>query len=372
MRTRAIRKAFQQKENQTFKTMGVESTMPLAEPLRTWYRNNARSMPWRGSRNPYVIWLSEVMLQQTRVAQGLPYFQRFIKRFPDVFQLADADETEIFKLWEGLGYYSRARNLHRCAKEVASIHNGQFPNTAKELESLPGIGPYTAAAIASICFDESVPVVDGNVNRFISRLHGIRENVDKANGKRIIRELASGFISEDPGTMNQALMEFGATVCMPKNPLCESCSFAGGCVAFRSAEVGDYPVKTPKKARRKRYFHYHMITDGKKILVHRRESSDVWKGLFEFPLLESSGTQLEKDLGIPQEMFEFLPPERIQLLSHQEIHARFYLAQLEELPQLSGYSSIPLDELHELAFPRVIRGFMENHQDVLTRIGVKM
>ncbi|MES1225059.1 MAG: A/G-specific adenine glycosylase, partial [Bacteroidota bacterium] len=252
-----------------------------------WYLNNKRNLPWRESRDPYNIWLSEIILQQTRVSQGLPYYERFVTTYPTVDALAAAPEQDVLRLWQGLGYYSRARNLHKCAKTVVELHEGKFPGSFQQLLSLPGIGEYTAAAVASIAFEEPVAVVDGNVFRVLSRLFGIDTPINSSEGKKIFTDLANAFIGSDrPDLHNQAVMEFGALFCTPVKPLCEECIFQKNCVAFKNNLQQVLPVKIKNKPGRKRYFYYVVMEHKNALLMRKRDQKDIWLGLFDFHLIE--------------------------------------------------------------------------------------
>ncbi len=299
-----------------------------------WYRDHHRQLPWRKTRDPYKIWLSEIILQQTRVLQGLPYYLKFIHRYPTVSALAAAPERDILRLWQGLGYYSRARNLRKCAKEVVDRHNAKFPVTFAQLKTLVGIGDYTAAAIASFAFGEQVAVVDGNVFRVLSRVFGIHEAISSAQGKRRFSELANRLIpAENPGTHNQAIMEFGATHCLPRNPKCEICPFRRVCFASQRNLQQFLPVKVKAKKPMPRYFYYFVARHGKKVLLKERALGDIWTGLYDFPLLETtsrvSANQIRKllteDLRVHIDFNEKLKisAPRKHVLSHQLIHARF-------------------------------------------------
>ncbi len=250
--------------------------MTLTESLLHWYNQNKRPLPWRETRDPYKIWLSEVILQQTRVAQGMDYYHRFLQAFPDVQSLAGADEQEVLKLWQGLGYYSRARNMHYTAREIIADHNGFFPKTAAGLKKLKGIGDYTSAAIASICFDEPTAVLDGNVARVISRLYAIETPVDTGKGRILLTDLANNLMDNShPGTFNQAIMELGAMVCTPQSPGCNNCPLAFACEALKRNETGRFPVKTPKKPPTARHLNYLVISFKKKekeFIVMRKRS----------------------------------------------------------------------------------------------------
>ena len=304
--------------------------------LLRWYKKHARELPWRETRDPYVIWLSEVILQQTRVEQGLPYFHRFTEAFPTVRDLARAKEEKVMKLWQGLGYYSRARNLHKAAKVVANEYQGKFPRTFDELRSLPGIGDYTAAAIASFAFDQAVAVVDGNVFRFLSRCFGIDTPIDSPRAKREFRELAESLMEgHAPHLFNQAIMEFGAISCKSAQPLCASCPFRDTCHAFQRDLITKLPVKAKKQKVRDRYFHYLILNTPKGVYLRQRATGDIWAKLYEFPLLETDqptepaslmrSSAWKRILGKQPIHIRQISREYKHLLSHQRIHARFYL-----------------------------------------------
>ncbi len=252
-----------------------------------WYDEHRRELPWRNTTDPYRIWLSEIILQQTRVNQGLPYYLSFSKRFQDVNSLAHAREQEVLRLWQGLGYYTRARNLHRCAKVIVAEHGGQFPDTYEELLKLPGIGSYTAAAIASVAFQKPVAVVDGNVFRVLSRIFGDDHDIASGPGKRHFFELAQKLIPQNhPGEFNQAMMEFGALHCVPKNPKCDNCPFQPNCIAYARGWQDRLPVKSRRTEIKKRYLTYFVFRHGNKWAMRRREGKDIWKGLYDFYLVE--------------------------------------------------------------------------------------
>jgi len=262
--------------------------MDLSQILLDWYRNNQRDLPWRRTNDPYAIWLSEVILQQTRVEQGMPYWLRFIEDFPTVTDLANADEREVLRLWQGLGYYSRARNLHAAAKIVRDEYNGNFPNQYEQIRALKGIGDYTAAAISSFAFNLPHAVVDGNVYRFLSRIFAINTPIDSTNGKKEFFVLANELLDKsNPGTFNQSLMEFGAMQCKPSNPDCSVCPFNQYCQSFATNTVSEYPVKAKKTKTRNRYFDFIILSDEKNTLLQKREEKDIWQGLYQFPVIES-------------------------------------------------------------------------------------
>jgi len=332
-------------------------------------------LPWRKTNDPYHIWLSEIMLQQTRVDQGLPYYQKFVKNYPTVFDLASAPEDNVLKDWEGLGYYSRARNLHFTAKHVANELEGEFPKTYSELLKLKGVGDYTAAAISSISFDEAQPVVDGNVFRVLSRYLGIEKPINSTDGKKAFKAAAEEMMDhKDPATYNQAIMEFGALQCVPKNPDCHNCPLRESCFAFKENRVGDLPQKIRKKYNRERFFHYLMISYNGRVLVNKRGDNDIWKGLFEFPLLERPDantpdfdkvTVLADDNSFAIKQYSVLKPHK---LSHQTIYITVWQIELSREGNGSfgeNINWVKPGQLKELAFPRPLRKFLDEKQLLL-------
>lgn len=331
--------------------------------ITKWYRLNARDLLWRRTKNAYFIWLSEVILQQTRVDQGSSYYQKFTENFPSVTDLAAADEEQILKLWQGLGYYSRARNLHKTAIEVTERFNGEFPASYDALLSLKGIGPYTAAAIASFAFDLPHAVVDGNVYRVLSRYYGIDTPIDSTEGKKIFQELADNLIPHsEPALFNQSVMEFGALYCTPANPDCQSCVLANSCASSRNEAYRDRPVKAKKTAVRDRYFHYFHIETAGKIAVNKRVGKDVWQHLYEFPMLETTeATMTGSDLQLVHlnpEMIEKVYEAR-HILSHQRIHASFYRAIDSKLSINEELTVIDTDDFHKLPIHRLMHKYAE-------------
>jgi len=295
----------------------------------SWYEENKRHLPWRDTTDPYKIWLSEVILQQTRVAQGLPYYIKFVENFPDVASLARAPEDKVLRLWQGLGYYSRARNLHACAKQVHTQLGGKFPSTYEKLKELPGIGSYTAAAIASIAFNEPVAVVDGNVFRVLSRVFGIDKDIASNEGKNFFFAKANELIhTTQPALFNQAMMEFGALHCTPQNPKCASCTFARSCVANIQSLQQVLPVKSKKLKIRKRFFTYFVLEMNGKLLMRKREAGDIWNGLYDF-MLEETAKQLKPDALIKKHaVLSRLKTDAVSkvykhLLSHQQLMVQF-------------------------------------------------
>lgn len=336
-----------------------------------WYHDNRRSLPWRETKDPYRIWLSEIILQQTRVNQGLPYYLKFVDAFPSVEALANASENTVMRLWQGLGYYSRARNLHRCAKVVAERYDGRFPSTFEELLHLPGIGSYTAAAIASIAFNRRVAVVDGNVYRVLARLFGVTTDITSAEGKKYFWELANELISEgDPGDHNQAVMEFGATHCTPLAPKCDTCPFVQKCVAFSRNMVGQLPVKEKKISKRTRYFFYFVLRDGNKIAMRKRTGRDIWNGLYEFHLVEATAekklTQLVKNDPLLASLKGVHEVGSVRhVLTHQVLEIRFFEAVVkkENLTKnkdlFSEFSFVSAKKAEQMPKPVAITRYLE-------------
>ncbi|NOT75359.1 MAG: A/G-specific adenine glycosylase [Cyclobacteriaceae bacterium] len=301
----------------------------FSKKIVQWYHESHRDLPWRNTQDAYKIWLSEIILQQTRVAQGLPYYQKFIQQYPDVRSLARAKEQDVLRLWQGLGYYTRARNLHKCAQEVVTKFGGKFPQTFEELKQLSGIGDYTAAAIASFAFHQPVAVVDGNVYRVLSRVFGIEKDVATPEGRKFFFKKANELISTtDPATHNQAVMEFGAMHCLPQNPKCEDCVFSKACVANLNALQSVLPVKSKKLKIRKRYMHYFIIRHGGKTLMKMREEKDIWKGLYDFHLIEKKRThKIENLLEENDPLSNYHPATDRKpvkhILSHQHLIVKF-------------------------------------------------
>jgi A/G-specific adenine glycosylase len=301
----------------------------FTQEILRWYRDNRRLLPWRKTREPYLIWLSEVILQQTRIAQGLPYYQKFVTRFPTIRHLARAPLRDVLRQWQGLGYYSRARNLHRCAKEIVSGCGGVFPKAYDQLLKLPGIGPYTAAAIGSICFDERRAVVDGNVFRVLARYFGLSHDIGSSAGQRVFSERANLLIpARDPGEYNQAVMEFGALCCVPRNPDCGSCPLSRSCKARRSGRQLELPVKRAKRALTSRFLYYLAADDGKRMLLQQRRPGDIWTGLYEFPLVEmnrkvSIATAMKHLTGRKVSGQRLRVSTFTHLLSHQRLYIHF-------------------------------------------------
>jgi len=342
--------------------------MVFSKVLIDWYLKNKRELPWRKTSDPYHIWLSEIMLQQTRIEQGLPYYQRFISAFPSVFDLAEAPQKKVLKLWQGLGYYSRARNLHDTAKYVAEELNGVFPSSYKELKKLKGVGDYTAAAIASICYKEPVAVVDGNVYRVLSRFFDVETPINSTPGIKEFKALASELLDEkDPSNFNQALMEFGALQCKPRNPLCESCPLSSGCLALQKDKIKELPVKLKKTKVKKRYFNYLVVySEGNKTLLQQRTGKGIWNGLYEFPLIETKEPVNEGAFPSEEKINQILGSQELSLqlhnkkpvvhkLSHQHIYTHFWWVKAEKI----GKEGIPVKNVKDYPVPVLIANFLE-------------
>ena len=345
--------------------------MEFSKLLIQWYLQNKRDLPWRKNTHPYPVWLSEIMLQQTRVAQGMPYFFKFIEAFPTVKDLADAPEEQVLKLWQGLGYYSRARNLHGTAKYIAYELNGKFPGSYKELVKLKGVGDYTAAAIASICYGEPVPVVDGNVYRVLSRYFGVEIDISSSSAKAEFKALAAQHLPKNKASeFNQAMMEFGALQCVPKNPDCSVCVLNSGCVAYNTGKVNSLPVKLKKTKVVNRYFNYIVLNDAEgRSIVNKRSGKGIWHNLYEFPLIETDHPVPEDEmeeiiknyesLGFEPQNITLLSDTVIHKLSHQHLHIRFW----EALADTEVEGAMQRDEIKQYPFPIVVHNFIEKHWD---------
>lgn len=346
-------------ENQAFSTHII-----------SWYRANPRELPWRGVDDPYKIWLSEIILQQTRVAQGLPYYYSFSETYPSVKDLALAPESEVLRLWQGLGYYSRARNLHSCAKYIWNELGGKFPDNYRDLLLLKGVGSYTASAIASFAYGEAKAVVDGNVFRVLARYFGIETDIATGKAKKQFEALADQLIPHsNPGEFNQAMMDFGARLCVPKNPECENCPLMTSCFAFQKGLVKELPVKINKTKVRERNLHYYVIQCGQDYVWNKRKAGDIWEGLHDFPLEEQSGTS-SQELSLPtSEKPQSLPKNYRHILSHQKLNANFSKLDIprEKYPELAqwceneGYLLVSENEIESLAKPKLIVNFLNDH-----------
>lgn len=341
-----------------------------AQLLQWNQHENKRVMPWKGEKDPYKIWLSEIILQQTRVEQGLDYYNRFIAKYPSVKQLAAAPEQEVFKLWEGLGYYTRCKNLIATANFIVSELKGKFPNTYDGILNLKGIGPYTAAAIGSFAFGLPYAVVDGNVFRVLARYFGIDTAIDSVNGKKIFTALAEELLARDqPGIYNQALMDFGAVVCKPQLPLCRQCPLNENCIAFLKKAVSEYPVKEKQIRKRTRWFYYAVISNSNNVFVKKRGEKDIWENLYEFVLIEkTSPATVEEIVASIRELFpkktnlelESLSDVYKQQLTHQTICGQFLQIKTTRIAKLKGYEKVNIEELEKLPFPKFITNYLKD------------
>lgn len=340
----------------------------FTEIVIKWYNEYKRDLPWRDTRDPYIIWISEVILQQTRVAQGYDYFLRFVRRFPTLSELAQAEEDEVLKYWQGLGYYSRARNLHEAAKSM----DGIFPKTYQEVRALKGVGDYTAAAICSIAYNMPYAVVDGNVYRVLSRYFGIETAIDSTEGRKLFAALATEMLdTSNPGRYNQAIMDFGALQCVPASPNCLCCPLVAGCLAFRKEQVDKLPVKQHKTKTRNRYFNYIYVNAGSYTYLNKRTEKDIWINLFELPLIETDNAVTETELISLPAFTHLIAGEEVvpirllkanvkHVLSHQVIYTNFYEVKIpEDSAAFSSYLKIKREELGDYAVPRLIHAFLE-------------
>jgi A/G-specific adenine glycosylase len=330
-----------------------------------WYDENKRDLPWRRTIIPYFIWLSEIILQQTRVQQGLSYYEKFIRHYPTISDLARANEQEVLNDWQGLGYYSRARNLHKAAKIVHEEHNGEFPKTYQEIIKLPGIGDYTASAISSFAFSEPQAVLDGNVFRVLSRLFNIATPIDSTLGKKDFRTLAQAFLFiENPATHNQAMMEFGAILCTPKNPNCENCPVRIHCEAYKAKTHLNLPVKSKKTKVRERNMKFLLCSSDGHFLVQKRLKKDIWQHLYQLPLIDEEilkhidiQSKFEEKIGSP--LVDFVKQEEItHLLSHQKLTLEFYTAKNSRLKNLKNFERISIAQVSDHPFPRPLIDFL--------------
>ncbi len=342
--------------------------MEINEILIRWYENAGRDLPWRNTENPYEIWVSEIILQQTRVAQGMDYYRRFLEHFPGVSSLAASKVEEVLRVWQGLGYYSRARNMHRTASDIVANHGGIFPRTYKTLLELKGIGPYTAAAIASIAFGEAIPAIDGNVKRVISRIYGITADIGSVRGNREIATAAGQIMdNEDPGKFNQAMMDFGSLVCRPKNPDCLSCPVQNHCYAFKNKMTDRLPVKTKAKDPIRRYFYFFILKHKGKLYIEQRTGRDIWNLLYQFPLMEADAGLSDREIiGRMKERWpgdlhiRKISDTISHQLSHQLIISRFIHVSAPGEMKDKGLLEIPENELGNYAVPRLIEKYVED------------
>ena len=345
----------------------------FTENLLEWNKErNNRSMPWKNEKDPYKIWLSEIILQQTRVEQGWPYYERFIQNYPTVDLLANAPEEEVFRLWQGLGYYARCKNMLAAAREITETHKGKFPQTYDQIKALKGIGSYTAAAIASFAFNLPHAVLDGNVYRVLSRFFGIDTPIDSTAGKKEFTKLAQSLLPENlSATYNQSIMDFGAVVCKPQQPECTECPLQKKCVAYNQHLITLLPVKTKKIQVKKRYFNYIILQHQNNIFIRKRTASDIWQNLHEFILVETDAatdiTALQNDhrfkelLGKIPFSIEKISALLKQQLTHQTIYSQFITIKVNELPTLNDYTLVAQQSLNNYAFPKTITSYLESN-----------
>lgn len=348
----------------------------LRQTLSNWYECHKRPLPWRDDPSPYHVWLSEVILQQTRVNQGFEYYLRFTERWPSLADLAAASEEEVLKMWQGLGYYSRARNLHHCAQLIVERHGGRFPSDFVLLRQLPGIGDYTAAAIASIAFDLPHAVVDGNVYRVLSRLYDIGAPINKREGVALFAGLADELLDRShPGRHNQAIMEFGALQCLPQNPDCPTCPLQTHCLAFSNHTVEKRPVKEKKSSVKTRYFHYLLLTaPDHRVYLHKRQENDIWKNLYDFPCIESDRHLSPEELVTNESFLELvgrkggtilhISPPYTHKLTHQTIIATFFEIKINTFLSPIQTKKLLLateNELGSYPVPKLIENYLNNH-----------
>ncbi|SDW24949.1 A/G-specific DNA-adenine glycosylase [Lutibacter oricola] len=344
--------------------------MKISNLLIQWYLSNKRNLPWRKTLDPYKIWLSEIILQQTRVDQGTAYYHKFTENFPTVFDLANATEEEVLKLWQGLGYYSRARNLHFSAKYIVNNLNGEFPSTYSEIIKLKGVGDYTASAIASICFNEATAVVDGNVYRVLARYFGISTAINSTKGIKEFKNIAQELIvAEQPGTFNQAIMEYGARVCKPQNPICDTCELNNSCVAFGKNEIQNLPFKEKKIKIKKRYFNYIVFKMPNKITVIEKRISGIWQNMYQFPLIETSKEIDIEELLSNKKFDELFQQKKINVklfnndlivhkLSHQHIYTKFWVVEVDNCE----LDTIKWSEIGKYPVPKLVDNFLSEYK----------
>lgn len=352
--------------------MKKEKIVDLSNELAKWYEQNKRELPWRTTTDPYKIWLSEIILQQTRVNQGWEYYEKFVEHFPTVFDLAKAKEDKVLKLWQGLGYYSRARNLHFAAKQVVKAFNGVFPSSYKEIIQLKGVGEYTASAISSIAFKEPNAVVDGNVYRVLARLFGVKTPIDSVKGKKEFIKLANQVLDKkNPGNHNQAMMEFGSLQCTPKNPDCNNCIFLNKCFAFENNMINELPVKEKKVKITHRYFVYCILENlNGEILIEKRKENDIWKGLYQFPLIEESKSLPKKKIvekclshfNIEDGKLISVSAPLKHVLSHQKIEAVFVHFKLDTVNFKKLYKKIKKDAFINFGIPKLIENYVNKYE----------
>lgn len=338
--------------------------MNLSDELIQWYLKNKRDLPWRDTTNAYVIWLSEIILQQTRVEQGMPYFHRFLEKYPDIKAFAAADEGEILKLWQGLGYYSRGRNMLKTARQIVTEYGGEFPTDYEKLIHLKGIGEYTASAISSFSANQPKAVVDGNVFRVLARYFGISEPINSTRGKKLFQAVANDVLNkENPGLHNQAMMEFGAMLCKPKNPDCAICPVRSDCYGYNNNAIAGLPQKLKKTKIRERFFNYIVVTDGDTVLMNKRDEKDIWANMYDFPLIESSQRLPAENVVLLPEFKTYFGENSLiindyqikkHVLTHQHLHARFIHVSTKPIKLEQKWFYIDVNILKSIAMPKII------------------
>jgi len=344
--------------------------MNLSDELIQWYFKNKRDLPWRNTTNAYIIWLSEIILQQTRVEQGMPYFHRFLEKYPNVKAFAAADEGEILKLWQGLGYYSRGRNMLKTARQVVDEFGDEFPVKYEQLIHLKGIGEYTASAISSFSSNQAKAVVDGNVFRVLARYFGINEPINSTKGKKLFQDVANDILSkENPGLHNQAMMEFGAMLCKPKNPDCNICPVRSDCYAYTNNVIAELPQKLKTVKIRERFLNYIVVTDGDTILMNKRDEKDIWANMYDFPLFESSHRLTAEEVLLLPEFRSYFGennliinnyPIKKHVLTHQHLHAQFIHISNQPIKLEQKWFYTDVNILKKIAMPKIIFIFINN------------
>ncbi|MFD2822785.1 A/G-specific adenine glycosylase [Lacinutrix iliipiscaria] len=342
--------------------------MTITKTLTDWYSVNKRDLPWRRTKNPYHIWLSEIILQQTQVNQGLPYYEVFVSNYPTIFDLANAKESAVLKLWQGLGYYSRARNLHTTAQYIVKELSGRFPDNYKALLKLKGVGDYTASAIASICFDEVCAVVDGNVYRVLSRYFGVKTPINSSIGQKEFKALAQQLIDKNnPAEFNQAIMDFGSRQCKPKSPDCSVCPLQNDCQAYINNSIANLPVKVKKTRVSKKHFNFLVfISHDNKTILEKRTQRGIWQNLYQFPLVETQSSIKYNEMKSHLKTFPitnngydrlslFNKEDIIHKLSHQHLHTKFWIVEIEHLPK----QSILIEKIRDYPVPVLLSNFIE-------------
>ncbi len=348
----------------------------FADSILNWHSTIDRNLPWKSSNDPYKIWLSEIIMQQTRIAQGTPYYLKFVEAFPSIVDLANAEESKVMKLWQGLGYYSRARNLHYTAKTVRDKYNGIFPTDYEDILALKGVGRYTAAAISSFAYGNEYPVVDGNVIRLISRYFGITAAVDTSLTLKEINQLAEKLIKgSNPADYNQAIMDFGALMCTPKSPSCLDCPLNQDCVAFDTNQVDNIPNKSKKIKKKERHLHYFYIADSNEnILLNHRTEKDIWQSLYDFPSIENRNKQALAEAEIEAYLLntvgikalDIVFPTKVykHILTHQTIYGQFYIIHVSKFPkEVKKFISAKESDIGSFAFPVLLTNFLSERKE---------